>query len=167
MTKKNATRIIAANGIVAALYFALTMASYPIAFGNINFRISEILVLLCFWRPDFIVGITIGCFMSNILSSLGAWDMLFGTLATFFSCVLIAVSPKLFASLIWPIAINAFVVGFELWWLIGESFWPMVGWVAIGEGTVIAIAYILWMFLWRNKGFMKVLEPRRKSEASW
>ncbi len=167
MTKKNATRIIAANGIVAALYFALTMASYPIAFGNINFRISEILVLLCFWRPDFIVGITIGCFMSNILSTLGAWDMLFGTLATLLSCVLVAFSPKLLASLIWPIAINAFVVGFELWWLIGESFWPMVGWVAIGEGTVIVVAYILWMLLWRNKGFMRIVEPRRKSEASW
>ncbi len=167
MTKKNATRIIAANGIVAALYFALTMTSYPIAFGSINFRISEILVLLCFWRPDFIVGITIGCFLSNLLSTLGAWDMLFGTLATLLSCVLVAISPKLLISLVWPIAINAFAVGFELWWLTGASFWPMVGWVGIGEGTVILVAYILWMLLWRNKGFMKILEPRRKSEVSW
>lgn len=167
MTKKITPRIVAANGIVAALYFALTMASFPIAFGNINFRISELLVLLCFWRPDFIAGITIGCFMSNIFSTLGAYDMLFGTLATLLSCLLVAFSPKLLFGTIYPIAINAFVVAFELYWLTGMEFWPMVGYVAIGEGTVIAVSYILWMFLWRNKGFMRFLTPFRKVDPSW
>ena len=167
MTKKITTRMVAANGIVAALYFALTIASYPIAFGNINFRISELLVLLCFWRPDFIVGITVGCFMSNIFSTLGPYDMLFGTFATLLSCVLVAFSPKLIIGTFFPIAINAFVVAFELYWLAGMEFWPMVGYVAVGEGTIIALSYLLWMLLWRNKSFMLFLAPFRKAEPSW
>ena len=50
--------IIARNGIIAGLYAALTLACYPFAYGMIQFRISEFLVLLCFFRKDYTVGIT-------------------------------------------------------------------------------------------------------------
>ena len=29
---------------------------------DIQFRVSEVLVLLCFWRPDFIIGVTVGTY---------------------------------------------------------------------------------------------------------
>ncbi len=167
MTKNITTQKIAANGIIAAIYFVLTLLSYPIAFGEINFRISEFLVLLCFWRPDFVIGITLGCFLSNTVSTLGPIDMLFGTLATFFSCLFVAFSPKLLVATIFPIAINAFIVGFELNYVLGLPFWATAGYVAIGEGTVILVSYALWMILWRNKSFMAYLSPSRKEVQSW
>lgn len=167
MTKKMTVHYIAANGIIAAIYFVLTMISYPLAFGDVNFRLSELLVLLCYWRPDFIIGVTLGCFMSNIFSTLGAWDMLIGTACTLLSAVLVAVSPKLIFAAIWPILINAFGVGFELNWLLGSPFWPMVGSVAFGEGVVILVSYALWMILWRNKSFMTYLKPLRKLTPNW
>ncbi len=166
MTKKITTRFIAANGIVAAIYFALTMLSYPIAFGDINFRISELMVLLCYWRPDFTIGITLGCFLANIFSSLGPWDMLFGTAATLIACLFVVVSPKLLIGCFWPIAVNAFIVGFELNWLSGSNFWAMVGAVAIGETTVIIISYIVWMIMWR-KNLPGLLKAKRKLEPNW
>ena len=46
---KDITRL----AIVAALYVALTYVSYPFAYGYMQFRISEILVLLCFFRKDY------------------------------------------------------------------------------------------------------------------
>jgi len=32
---------------------------------------------------------------------------------------------------------------------------------------VILGSYILWMILWRNKGFMRFLDPVRKANPSW
>lgn len=167
MTKNNITKNIAVNGVIAAIYFVLTLFSYPIAFGEINFRISELLILLCFWRPDFTIGITLGCFLSNTLSSLGPIDMLFGTLATLGSCLFVAFSPKLAIGCVWPILFNAFVVGYELNLVLGSPFWITTGYVAIGEGAVIVVSYVLWMFLWRNKNFMAYLSPFRKANPSW
>ncbi|MBE6902685.1 MAG: QueT transporter family protein, partial [Ruminococcaceae bacterium] len=36
--------------VVTALYAALTLALQPISFGLVQLRVSEILVLLCFYR---------------------------------------------------------------------------------------------------------------------
>lgn len=155
----SSAKSIAFNGLIAALYFVLTIVSSPIAYGQIQFRIAEILVLLCFWRPDLIVGVTLGCFLANINSSLGPWDMLFGTLATFLSAVGVALSPRLFIGAIFPIVINAFVVGAELYYLASLPFWISCGYVAIGEGVVIIVSYILWILLVRHKNFMNVLSP--------
>src|SRR5574344_1586979 len=155
----SSAKSIAFNGLIAALYFVLTIVSSPIAYGQIQFRIAEILVLLCFWRPDLIVGVTLGCFLANINSSLGPWDMLFGTLATFLSAVGVALSPRLFIGAIFPIAINAFVVGAELYYLASLPFWISCGYVAIGEGVVIIVSYILWVLLVRHKNFLNVLAP--------
>lgn len=169
MTKADLlTHKIAANALIAAIYFVLTMVSYPIAFGQIQFRIAEILVLLCFWRPDFIVGVTLGCFLANIGSSLGPWDMLIGTGATFLSCLLVSfASPRLAVATLWPILANAFIVAFELDWLIQAGFWPSVLFVGLGEATVILISYVLWMFLIRRPSFMAVLKPTRHQSVRW
>jgi uncharacterized membrane protein len=67
MTKADlTTHKIAQNGIVAAIYFVLCIALSFISYGEIQFRVAELLVLLCFWRPDFIIGVTIGCFLANM-----------------------------------------------------------------------------------------------------
>lgn len=167
MRSISSAKSIAINGMIAALYFILTLLSAPIAYGQIQFRIAELLVLLCFWRPDFIVGVTLGCFLANINSSLGPYDMLFGTLATFLSCLMVAFSPKLLLACVWPVAVNAFVVGAELYFLLGLPFWINVAYVAFGEAVVIIVSYILWVCLWRNPSFMKAMNPIRKAEPSF
>lgn len=167
MTKKLIIKEIAVNAIIAAFYFVLTLVSYPLAFGEINFRISEILILLCFWRRDFIIGITLGCFLSNTLSTLGPIDMLVGTIATLLSVLFVAFSPKLLIASLWPILFNAFAVGLELYLVLGSSFWLSVCYVGVGEGAVIIIAYIIMMILWRNKSFMNYLKPMRQMSPSW
>ena len=44
--KNNNIKLIAESAIIAALYAALTWIFAPISYGPIQFRISEILVLL-------------------------------------------------------------------------------------------------------------------------
>jgi uncharacterized membrane protein len=153
------TKKIVENGVVAAIYFILCLVNPFFSYGSIQFRLAELLVLLCFWRKDLIIGVTLGCFLANINSSLGPWDMLFGTLATLVSCILVAISPRLLLACLWPIAINAFVVGAELYFLLALPFWINVGYVALGEAAVIMVSYALWLILSKKKSFMKLLEP--------
>jgi uncharacterized membrane protein len=168
MIKKITTKSIVLNAAIAALYFIITIILAPYSYLGIQFRISEMLVLLCFWRPDFVIGVTLGCFLANTMSSLGPWDMLFGTLATLISSLLVAyASPRLWFSMIYPIAINSFVVGAELHFILELDFWLQAGLVCIGETTVIVVSYILWMSICRNKGFMKYLSPLRHADIKY
>lgn len=169
---KNLTKKIVENAIVAAIYFVLTIALGSFAYGEIQFRISEVLVLLCFWRPDFIIGVTIGTFLANIPSTLGAWDMVFGTLATLIAAVGCAYcSPRLAVATLFPTVVNAFVVGAELYFVFGfeslTEFFITAGYVAAGEFAVMIVGYILWILLSKNKAFMNYLEPSRHLATRW
>ena len=170
MTNK-ITKKIVENAIVAAVYFVLTIALGNFAYGEIQFRVSEVLVLLCFWRPDFIIGVTVGTFLANIPSPLPL-DMLFGTLATLLAAVGCAyASPRLAVATLFPTIFNAFVVGWELYIAFGfenvTEFFITAGYVAIGEFAVMIVGYILWILLSKNKSFMKVLAPERHLAARW
>lgn len=79
---------MARAGIIAALYFALSVALSAISFGPIQFRISEILVLLPLIFPEAVAGLTIGCFFTNFFfSPFGVFDMVLGTLATLIGAI--------------------------------------------------------------------------------
>ena len=79
LSKQNLTR----QAIVAALYAVLTWAIPALSYGPIQFRLSEVMTLLAFFNPQYVVGLTVGCALSNIISSLGMIDIVVGTFATF------------------------------------------------------------------------------------
>jgi uncharacterized membrane protein len=168
-TSSELTRILADNAIVAALYFVLTVALQPLSFGVIQCRISEILTLLCFWRPDFIIGLTVGCFLANV-ASWTPWDLLFGTLATLLAnCLIAYFSHRLLVATLWPILINGVVIGSELKFL-EISALPLylnMIYVAAGEAIAMAAGYMLYLLLKRNKAFWAALKPTRHSDFKW
>lgn len=148
---------IAYNGIIAALYVILTLVTYPISFLGIQFRIAEILILLCFFRKDYCIGLTIGCFISNLFSQIGLIDAAFGTAATLLSCILIMFSKHLAIAVIFPIVFNAFIVGTELYLFVEAEFWISVGYVAIGEAVVMIVGYIIFMIFKKKSSFHKLI----------
>ncbi len=161
-------KTIAANGIVAAIYFLLTFFTSSFAFLGIQVRIAEALILLCFFRRDYTIGLTIGCAVANIISPLGAWDVLFGSLATLASCLLVSFMKKLLIASIIPVVINAFVVGAELNLLLQEPFWLNVGLVAIGEAiAVMIIGYVLFIILGKKSFFQKAIRAKRNFNFKW
>ncbi len=69
--------------IIAAVYFSLTTMLAPISFGySLQLRLAEGLCVLSLFFPEAAIGLTLGCFLSNILFST-PYDALFGTVATF------------------------------------------------------------------------------------
>ena len=151
------------NAIIAALYAILTIVLSPIAYGAIQFRFSEILVLLCFFNRKYIYGLTLGCFIANCFSPTAPLDMPFGTTATFIACLCIILCKHLVVAIWFPVIVNALLVGYELTFY-GEPFWMSAPFVALGELAVMVVGYIFFIFIKKNKGFMKAIRANQNTD---
>jgi len=120
------TYLITQAGIIAAAYIALTMLVAPLAFGSIQFRLSEALTALAVLTPAAIPGLFLGCLLANILNpqNLGLIDIIFGSLATLIAAVLTwilgrriresdnkLISWQTGLALLPPVVVNGLIVG--------------------------------------------------------
>ena len=168
--KKYTVKFITKNAIIAAVYFLLSVISFPITFGLVQVRIAELLVLLCFFNSDYILGITIGCFLTNLLSPLGFYDAAFGTLATLLSCVLVSFMKHLLLGSLIPVIINGFVIGAEIFFIDGQGmhYFVIVGFVALGEFIAVTlIGYAVFLLLKKNKHFFELIDARKNTDFKW
>lgn len=165
--KRITTKDIIANSLIAALYVVLTMVTYPFSYMGIQFRVAEIMVLLCFFRKDYAFGLVIGCAIANLPSAIGLVDVGFGSLATLIACLGIMFMKNLGIACLFPVVSNAFIVGFELWKFLGLPFWISVAEVAIGEFAVMVIGYIFLMLIKRRKGFFDTIRANQNIEFKW
>jgi len=111
MKTKLSVRQMCLCAIVAALYAALTIVTAPFSYGLMQFRLSEALVVLCWFEPFLAVGITMGCFLANLFSTVTALDIVIGTLATGLACLWTIRCKKLWFVPFPNILVNALVVG--------------------------------------------------------
>lgn len=125
--------------IVAALYALLTINLAPISYGFIQFRLSEVMVLLAFIDPLYIPALVLGCIMANIFSPLGMIDVFVGSFATLLSVYMINRSKNLFLASLWPCIMNGIFVAAELYLLNIAPFWASILYVALGEFGVVSI----------------------------
>ena len=118
-TKLN-TKQLVQIAVIAATYATLTAVFMSVSFTQLQLRVSEIMVFLAYFNPISIVGLTLGCFIANLLMSpTPLLDCVFGTLATLLSVGAISLTSKLFkgsklgmiAASIWPVLFNAIIVG--------------------------------------------------------
>lgn len=166
--QNDVVRSILRNGVVASVYFLLTYLLSAISFLGIQFRVAEILVLLCFFRRDYAIGLTIGCVIANLISPMGAWDVLFGSIATLLSCLAISFCKHLFIATLFPVAFNAFIVGAELYFILELPFWINTLYVAIGEFVVISVAgYIIFMIIGKRESFQRLIGAKKNFNFKW
>ncbi len=159
-TIKDITRL----ALVAAVYIALTIVIYPYSYGQIQFRLAEVLILLCFYRKDYIYSLVIGCLVANLLSPLGFLDVIFGTLATLISAILVAYSKKLFVASLYPVIFNGIIIGGLIYFTTDNplSIYILMLYVGIGEFVVVSVVgYILFKLLEKNTMFLEVIEANQ------
>ncbi len=162
MSQKNqnagfSTRRLVKLAFVAALYVVLTYALGFMSYGNIQFRVAEALMLLCFYKKDYGIALTVGCFIANMFSPM-ALDMVFGTAATLLAVLLIYVSPNIFVASLAPVATNAVIVGAELTYCFKTPFWLNALEVGFGEFVCVCVAgVIIFKLVERNASVMKII----------
>jgi len=159
--QRKSLRRITDNAIVAAIYFVLTILLSAFSYGDIQFRIAEMLLFLIFFRRDFIVGLALGTIVANAFSPLIPWDMLFGTLATLIVGGLISITPKMWPAIIYATVINGLIIGAELYFILGFPFWLSTLSVALGELVVMLIGYLVFLSLRKNEYFTNIIMAQR------
>lgn len=79
--------VLTQAALIAACYVVVTVALAPIAFGEVQFRISEALTILPLFTPAAIPGLFIGCLIGNTLGGAVLPDIIFGSLATLLGAI--------------------------------------------------------------------------------
>ncbi|MFC0298181.1 QueT transporter family protein [Geobacillus jurassicus] len=140
-------RTIAANGLIAAVYIAVTMLIQPFGFTNIQFRVSEMLNHLVVFRKTYAIGIVLGVFFANLFfSPIVAYDLVFGVGQSVLA-MLITIGAMRYVENVWMrMAVNTLsftvtmaIIALELKLALGFPFWLTWLTTAIGEFVVMAI----------------------------
>ena len=136
--RRNAILYVCYGAIIAALYVVLTWLSaiFKLDSGVIQFRLSEALCILAVFTPAAIPGMTIGCLLSNLIFTGNAYDMIFGTLATFLGVLGVYLLRKLpYIAPIPYVLSNAIIVPLVLRFAYGvpDAFWFLIVTVGLGE----------------------------------
>jgi len=121
--------------LIAALYVVFTILPpfYSFAYGPIQVRISEAFTVLPFLFPEAIFGLTIGCFLANLLGQVGLWDIIFGSLITLLAALVTAKMKKDYLAPLPPVLFNSFGVSLYLSKLFHVPYFYSVFYIMIGE----------------------------------
>lgn len=162
------TKKFADIAMIAAVYTVLTLVLAPLSYGNLQVRVSEALTMLPLVYQPSIFGVTLGCFLANLIGAMtgvnptGYIDAIIGTIATFGAAYCtwklrnVRVGKLPLLSMLMPVIWNFVFVGAEL----GYLFMPnnlLVGtlvngtWVALGEVIAVILGFI----------FVRVLDKRK------
>ncbi len=149
MKTQQSVQYLAQSGVVAALYVALTTLLQPVGFGSVQCRVAEALTILPVYLPAAAPGLTVGCFLSNLIglstgaNPAGTLDLLLGTGATLVAALLtrslrnVRVGKLPIAATLPPVVVNAVVVGAELFVVYGGL--PLAAHIAlVGLGQTVS-----------------------------
>ena len=121
MNMKNlSVRRLVRCAVIAAVYVVVCLVLAPFSYGAVQVRVAEALCLLSVFGAEYIVGVTLGCFLANLLGSTVV-DVVFGTLATLLACLVtyklrdIRVKGLAIPASLPPVVFNMIIVGaFEI-----------------------------------------------------
>lgn len=156
---KKQSSYLTQGAMTAALYVVLTMLSHAFGMdsGAIQLRFSEALCILPMFSPAAIMGLFVGCVLSNLLAGGIIWDVIFGSLATLIGAIgtykFRRIPPAAIAS---PIIANTVIVPFVLAYGYGFSGGIPYFMLTVGAGEIISCGVfgtILYITLKKYKKF--------------
>lgn len=145
------------TAIIAAVYVALCFVLAPLAYGPVQIRFAEALTLLPVLCPEAVLGVTLGCFLANMISGVPV-DMVVGTLATLLAALAtrklrnvrtgrLALVPSLP-----PVLFNAVIVGIELTLLYYPTASPfkiyLLNMASVGAGQLVSCSVLGVAMVW-------------------
>lgn len=156
MSAKKLVRI----SVTAALYVVLTLALPAIAYGPIQFRLSEVMTLLAFIDPFYILPLTLGCAIANIGSPFGIIDVIIGSFASFLALYSMSKTKNIYVASLFP-TLFCILIGLEILFLSKEpiNFFLITGQIMISEFVVVSIIGVsLFKFIEKNDYMMNMLK---------
>lgn len=133
------SRFLVRAAVYAALYAALTLAPglNAFAYGEVQFRVAEALMVFACFDPAAVLGLTLGTAIGNLGSPMMPVDVVVGAALTLVAAALMYVIGPRVAALAVPVVVNAFGVAAMLALLLDLPYWASALWVGVGEAAVL------------------------------
>lgn len=157
MNKKENIKTLSMNAMIAAVYVVMTFLIQPLAYRELQFRISEVIVILAFYNKKLILGLVVGCFIANIPSPLGIIDMIIGTFSTLCVCYSLYKVKNIYIGSLLGAIMTGIIIGLELSYVYHIPFIINALYVFIGEFVVLFLGVFILKRLEKNKKFMEYL----------
>lgn len=158
-------KTVSIYAIIIAIYTAVSLLLGNLAFGMIQIRIAELLLVLCLYDKKFIIPVTLGCFVTNLIGIINGLnplilDLIVGTLATLLSGLGVYKFRNIrfhdypLLSLFIPVIINGVMVGLEMYMYFKINIFILFIYIGLGEFISVTI---LGLMLYRPFG--KAIKP--------
>ncbi|WP_159722131.1 QueT transporter family protein [Enterococcus sp. CSURQ0835] len=147
LTRTKRMTFVITNGVIMALYLALTILVSPVASGPIQFRISESLNHLVVFNRNYLWGIFGGVVIYNLIFGMGWLDVVFGGSQTLIALALTALLENKINNIKVRMGINVFFFTISMAliaWMLHLTaelpFWPTYGWTAVSEAIIMSLS---------------------------
>lgn len=142
--RKFTTKELTLAALVAALYTVLSYFGnvFGLTYGPIQCRFAEALCVLPFLFPSTVYGLFVGCLLTNLMSTVGALDIVLGSLATLLAAVWTRRMPHRFLAPLPPVLCNGVIIGAMIaWYEVGftRAFWNLF----VFNGVTVAVGELL------------------------
>lgn len=146
------TKDLAMVAMVAAIYCAITLVVSPIAFGPMQFRISEIMKPLALKGRKYIIGLTIGLFLANLISPYGGlMEWLWMPFMCFVGGEIAYLLRRfpIFSVIFYSVWIS-FAVSVLLQVVLGIPFYLSIGWIFVPETFLMLVGLPIMNKIWNK-----------------
>lgn len=164
LAEKKRMNIVITNGILMALYLALTILVSPVASGPIQFRISESLNHLVVFNRKYLWGVLGGVVLYNALFGMGILDVVFGGGQTFLALGMTVLLQNKVKNVKLRLALNTLffsvsmaLIAAMLHLTAALPFWITYAWLAVSEAIIMAISAPLMYYLNQRLQFEKTV----------
>lgn len=160
MKNKN-IRGLTYGAMTAALYVVFTLLSqlFGLASGPVQVRLSEALCVLPCFFPGVSAGLTVGCFLANLLTGGLPLDVVFGSLATLLGAIgTRKLRKNRWLCLIPPVIMNTLAVPLILRFVYGLSLPLYLSALGVFAGEGIS-CYLAGQLLYTRAGKLASLIP--------
>lgn len=161
----NKVREIVVNGLIAALYIAVSALIQPFGFTQVQFRVSEIFNHLIVFNKKYIFGIILGVFLTNLFfSPMKAYDLIFGVGQSVIALLITIACARLVKGIWVRMIINTLVFTFTMFLIALELYLAfdlpfLFTWLttAVGELVVMTIGMPIMYVMNKRVQFDKMI----------
>lgn len=134
------TKKLVRMSLVTALYVALTYSLPALAYGPIQFRLSEVMTILAFIDPFYVLPLTLGCAIANIGSPFGIIDVIVGSAASFLALYCMSKVKNIYFASLFP-SLFSVLIGLEILLISNEpvNFFLITAQIMFSEFVVVSI----------------------------
>lgn len=144
MNRRKMIQEVTFAALIAAIYYVITIMSAPLSFGQVQCRLSEVLLFLCLRNRFAVWGYTIGCMLTNLTSPLGVIDVVVGGGYNLVCGIVAYKTKRKFPTFIAATVGSGIVVGAEMRICYGLPMMESAVFVALGQAIALTIGLAMY-----------------------